>query len=65
MEISVIIPTLNRRDVLRRVLRLYDRQAEMSGRFETVVVDDGSNDGTSDMVEAMRPALSYPVILLR
>jgi len=45
VEISVVIPTFNRIDVLPEVLQALARQ-EGAPHFEVVVVDDGSSDGT-------------------
>jgi glycosyltransferase involved in cell wall biosynthesis len=44
-EISVIIPTYNRRAMLREALASV--LAQRGASFETIVVDDGSTDGTS------------------
>jgi glycosyltransferase involved in cell wall biosynthesis len=50
-EISVIIPTYNRRAMLSEALASVHAQREAS--FEVIVVDDGSTDGTwSDLVAA-------------
>ncbi len=52
-EISVIIPTFNRRDVLTRVLdRLVGQEGIAAADYELVVVDDGSTDGTPEMLGA-------------
>ncbi len=52
MEISVIIPTYNNRDVLRETLRAACQQTFPPDRYEIVVADDGSTDGTAEMVAA-------------
>jgi len=49
-EISVVIPTYNRVDMLERVLDSLHHQANPPA-FEVVVVNDGSTDGTSERVE--------------
>jgi glycosyltransferase involved in cell wall biosynthesis len=45
-SVSVIIPTYNRKGPLRETLASLARQTYPSDRFEVVVVDDGSTDGT-------------------
>jgi len=50
MEISVIIPTYNNREVLRETIRALREQTIASELYEIVVVDDGSTDGTAAMV---------------
>ncbi|HLY21436.1 MAG TPA: glycosyltransferase [bacterium] len=55
MEISVIIPTYNNREVLRETIRALRDQTLASELYEIVVVDDGSTDGTAEMLaEAQR-----------
>ena len=49
-QISVVIPTRNRRDVLIRVLKKLAMQACRPELFEIVLVDDNSNDGTYDEI---------------
>lgn len=61
VDISVVIPTFNRAAVLRRTLLLYERQLAMNGRFEVLVVDDGSSDGTPALLAAMARELRYPM----
>ena len=51
-EISVIIPTFNRRPILLRCLAALTEQTIDSARFEVIVVDDGSSDGTAGAVES-------------
>ncbi len=51
---TVVIPTYNRRDALRRSVAAALAQ---SVPLEVVVLDDGSTDGTPDMVAAEFPAV--------
>jgi GT2 family glycosyltransferase len=53
--ISVVIPTHNRRALLERALDDYEAQSGEGFRFEVVVVDDGSTDGTMELLAARRP----------
>src|SRR5689334_5243212 len=46
-EVSVVIPTHNRLEVLAEVLQALESQ-QGAPPFEVVVVDDGSTDGTGD-----------------
>ncbi|MEJ2745387.1 MAG: glycosyltransferase [bacterium] len=55
--ISVIIPTYNRKETLQKVLHAYGGQTLPHGRFETVVVDDGSTDGTEDVAAELKRSL--------
>jgi glycosyltransferase involved in cell wall biosynthesis len=54
MRASVVITTRNRRDELRAAISSALRQ---SAEFEVLVIDDGSTDGTADMVRAEFPAV--------
>lgn len=56
MRLSVIIPTFNRQAVLERCLRAL--QAQTYPDFEVLVVD-GGNDGTRQMVAQDFPAVRY------
>lgn len=49
--VSVVIPTCNRRELLSRALQSVIAQSY--GNWETIVVDDGSSDGTADMIAAI------------
>src|SRR5689334_20377890 len=52
--VSVIIPVFNRRDVILRAVESVLRQ-DFSLPYEVVVVDDGSTDGTADVVTGIDP----------
>jgi GT2 family glycosyltransferase len=55
---SVVIPTYRRADTLRLVLDALGRQQD-APQFEVIVVDDGSGDGTADLLASYRPAYPY------
>ncbi|MEO3796312.1 glycosyltransferase [Nonomuraea sp. B10E15] len=55
---SVIIPTYNRARLLDWTLHALTRQDLPADRFEVVVVDDGSSDGTAAVVERYRDRLA-------
>jgi glycosyltransferase involved in cell wall biosynthesis len=63
-EISLVIPTYNRRDRLARVLAALHQQTLGPERFEVVVVDDGSSDGTSDWLATQSPPFSLRTLRL-
>lgn len=50
-EISVLIASHNRREILRRCLGTLNGQDQDPSTFEVVVADDGSDDGTAQIVE--------------
>jgi glycosyltransferase involved in cell wall biosynthesis len=59
MEISVIIPTYNNRDVLRKTIEGVLTQDFPADQYEIVIADDGSTDGTADMVQAFPERVKY------
>ena len=61
LRVSVVIPTYNRAAKLRQALRSLAAQSAAPGTFEVVVVDDGSTDTTSTVVEQLRPELPEPM----
>jgi len=56
-QVSVIIPTYNRREMLRQMLESLARQTLQPGGFEVIVADDGSSDGTEDLVDSFSATL--------
>jgi glycosyltransferase involved in cell wall biosynthesis len=64
MKTSVVIPTHNRRYVLQETLASLEKQDVGASAFEVVVVDDGSTDGTDDMLKSYAGTLSLNPILL-
>lgn len=51
MQLSIIIPTYNRADILKECLERLGKQEFMNNEFEIVVVDDGSTDDTKNVVQ--------------
>ena len=51
MDASVVIATYNRKDLLETCLRCLDAQDYPWQRYEVIVVDDGSSDGSVEMVK--------------
>lgn len=63
-ELSFVIPALNEADTICETLRRVSRKAQgLVGRSEILVIDDGSTDGTPDLVRA--GLWPVPVRLLR
>lgn len=51
-EVSVIVPTYNRRDLLKQAIGSV--RAQTFTNWECIIVDDGSNDGTFDLVQNLK-----------
>ncbi len=51
IDISAVIPTLNREKTLKRVIEALLAQTYPKDKYEIIIVDDGSTDGTAKMVE--------------
>jgi glycosyltransferase involved in cell wall biosynthesis len=59
---SVVMPTYQRRESLRRTLETLARVQYPADRLELVLVSDGSTDGTVEMVRSL--SLPFPVRVL-
>lgn len=60
-RVSIIIPTYNRCNSLRRCLESLTKQIYKN--FDAVIVDGGSNDGTSELVDKYSDRLSIKLIV--
>jgi peptidoglycan/xylan/chitin deacetylase (PgdA/CDA1 family) len=58
----VVITTRDRSGLLRECLESLDRQAAPSSAFEVIVVDDGSTDGTSQMLATLETGYRLTVV---
>jgi len=63
LELSVILTTYERPHHLERSLASLSTQRNMAGRFEVVVVDDGSKDRTHEVVQRFARTVDFPVKL--
>ena len=51
MDVSIIIPTLNHCNLLRDAIASVRNQTFPSDCYEIIVVDNGSADGTRELIE--------------
>jgi glycosyltransferase involved in cell wall biosynthesis len=63
-QLSVLIASHNRRELLRRCLDSLRAQTAPPDCFEVIVIDDGSADGTAGMVEALDIPFALRVLRL-
>jgi glycosyltransferase involved in cell wall biosynthesis len=54
MDISIIVPTYNRKIFLENCLKSLFNQTYPKNQYEIIVVDDGSTDGTREMIKELK-----------
>src|ERR1700722_2374074 len=59
IKLSVIIPTFNRRHVLERTLPALLAQDLPAEDYEILIVMDGSNDGTVELLRGWKPKFAF------
>lgn len=61
--VTVIIPALNRREMLAAAVGALCEQTYPFDKFELIVVDNGSTDGTAEWAAALRPPFRFRFLL--
>ncbi len=60
-SLSIVFPVFNRQEtVASRIVELLEDVAELSTRVQVIVVDDGSNDATPEILDDLRR--SFPQV---
>ncbi len=64
MNVSIVIPTYNRKQILKKCLEALENQNlnENISNYEVIVVDDGSTDGTTSWIKDNNEVLSHVVL---
>ena len=64
MNVSVVIPTYNRKPILKKCLKALEKQKLNNniGNYEVIVVDDGSTDGTTTWIRNNKNLLPHVVL---
>jgi glycosyltransferase involved in cell wall biosynthesis len=52
--VSVVVPTHNRREYLRELLLSLFEQTYPKDRYEVIIIDNASKDGTGELVESLK-----------
>lgn len=60
-KISVVIPVFNNPNYLLNTLRHLEHQTFPRSEFEVIIVDDGSDDQTSEVLEKKLPDFQIPI----
>lgn len=61
MEVSIVIPTYNRADILRECLERLLKQKFVKDEYEIIIIDDGSTDSTAEVVENVKKTSKIPI----
>jgi len=61
-DVSIVVPTYNRRASVERLLSALGEQTHPADRFEVLVIDDGSTDGTPDQLRRLTPKYALRIL---
>lgn len=61
IQISIIIPTRNRKKILKKSLKALNKQSINSDKYEIIIIDDGSTQDNKTMIESLnlKPNICY------
>ncbi len=62
-DVSIVVPAYNIKERLTRLVGSLEKQVQDPGSFETIIVDDGSSDGTKEYLQAYRGPLDLKYVL--
>lgn len=62
IEVSVIIPTFNRQPILRKTIEHICNQSFPNDKYEVIIIDDCSSDGTVKYLENLRLPVKFIVL---
>lgn len=62
---TIIIPTYNRKELVIKTLASIENQTYPKKRFEVIVVDDGSTDGTKNMILNLKKTTQIDISYFR
>ncbi len=65
IDASIIIPTYNRKESLKETLLSLDKLDYPKEFYEVIVIDDGSTDKTSEVVEELKKRVGYCLTYFR
>jgi glycosyltransferase involved in cell wall biosynthesis len=58
VALSVVVPCFNEKDAVEATLRQLERVLAAIGPYEIIAVDDGSTDGTGDILDGLMPEIA-------
>ncbi len=58
IEVSIVVPTYNQKELLAGCLHALVNQEFPAGSYEVIIIDDGSTDGTGELVRRMQSKVS-------
>ncbi len=61
-KFSIVIPTYNKKESLEFVLKSFFNQGYPKSKYEIIVIDDGSNDNTLEMIKKLKPTCNFKYI---